>query len=526
VEPLTRLACLVLRRDTFVSLLGPLEALMAREKSAAAVSQRLARLQTKGAGVPAMPAEVLVKRRRRPRPGGPPEAWEVVRARGHLDEVQALRSAAAGARAPPALPACTEHHPTLSLALSLFLDGPCREVDAHIVSSTCAGAAALRSVSARCTLCVLESQWRHAPRASYANVPAKGRVTHPRGVACAAPGAAHRPGCPVCSNRLWLNRQCRLASLLRAGLLPGGRRQGRGAAGACGRRRAGRGRLLARVHCDRCAQYTALAQARLPGRRTRGARSPSAPRSRPPLAATHVSGRPLAFPEGSCFVFLTLVPMKGAEPDNPQHFHLPKRAAARRAEEASGRQYALKRMRKAAVVQCPEHVFCEQAITRNTAHPFCIRQYASFQARARAARDPDASRRPVPPVLLMRRAAALCCASPTPLWIASAAAPCPAPRVLLSQEEAQATAEAACCGWRPARRRARPPRDRARARRAAQDKYHLYLLFDLMSGGDLMDVLVAEARVVRRRIAQGAWRRACLAPKARAPPRPPSRGRR
>lgn len=51
------------------------------------------------------------------------------------------------------------------------------------------------------------------------------------------------------------------------------------------------------------------------------------------------------------------------------------------AEEATGRQYALKRMRKAAVVQCPEHVFCEQAITRNTAHPFCIRQYASFQAR-------------------------------------------------------------------------------------------------------------------------------------------------
>lgn len=29
----------------------------------------------------------------------------------------------------------------------------------------------------------------------------------------------------------------------------------------------------------------------------------------------------------------------------------------------------------------------------------------------------------------------------------------------------------------------------------AQDKYHLYFLFDLMSGGDLMDVLVAEAKV-------------------------------
>ena len=94
------------------------------------------------------------------------------------------------------------------------------------------------------------------------------------------------------------------------------------------------------------------------------------------------------------------------------------------AEESSGRSYAMKRMRKSGVVQCPEHVFCEQAITRNTAHPFCIRQYASFQ-----------------------------------------------------------------------------------------DKYHLYFLFDLMPGGDLMDVLVAEAKVIKRRIAQGAWRRACFAPK-------------
>ncbi len=39
-------------------------------------------------------------------------------------------------------------------------------------------------------------------------------------------------------------------------------------------------------------------------------------------------------------------------------------------------------MRKAAVVQCPEHVFCEQAITRNTAHPFCIRQYECERAPA------------------------------------------------------------------------------------------------------------------------------------------------
>lgn len=29
-----------------------------------------------------------------------------------------------------------------------------------------------------------------------------------------------------------------------------------------------------------------------------------------------------------------------------------------------------------------------------------------------------------------------------------------------------------------------------------QDKYHLYFLFDLLPGGDLMDVLVSEAKVI------------------------------
>ena len=46
-----------------------------------------------------------------------------------------------------------------------------------------------------------------------------------------------------------------------------------------------------------------------------------------------------------------------------------------------------------------------------------------------------------------------------------------------------------------------------------QDKYHLYMLFDLMLGGDLMDVLVAEAKVIKRRDPQGGWKRGCLAPK-------------
>ena len=63
----------------------------------------------------------------------------------------------------------------------------------------------------------------------------------------------------------------------------------------------------------------------------------------------------------------------------PQSAGRPYMPALLPAEESSARTYALKRMRKSAVVQCPEHVFCEQAITRNTAHPFCIRQYASFQ---------------------------------------------------------------------------------------------------------------------------------------------------
>ncbi|CAL5219420.1 g1249 [Coccomyxa viridis] len=216
VEATTQLRCLVLARDRFVDILGPLYSLMQREKSPAVVTQRLMRLQTKG--TPAhLPAEVLVKRKKRVRGGA--ETWEVVRARGHLDEVQELRASA---------PQSEKQGPQVVLTEGAILGG----------------------------------------------------------------GAFSR---------------------------------------------------------------------------------------------------------------VSIV-----------------------AEETSGRQYAMKRMRKSAVVQCPEHVFCEQTITRNTAHPFCIRQYASFQ-----------------------------------------------------------------------------------------DKLHLYFLFDLMPGGDLMDVLVAEARVIKRRIAQGTWKRACFAPKVK-----------
>jgi cGMP-dependent protein kinase 2 len=51
-------------------------------------------------------------------------------------------------------------------------------------------------------------------------------------------------------------------------------------------------------------------------------------------------------------------------------------------ESSTQRVFALKRMAKTAAVQCPEHVYCEQHISKNAANPFCMRQYASFKVRA------------------------------------------------------------------------------------------------------------------------------------------------
>jgi hypothetical protein len=49
-----------------------------------------------------------------------------------------------------------------------------------------------------------------------------------------------------------------------------------------------------------------------------------------------------------------------------------------------------------------------------------------------------------------------------------------------------------------------------------QDPYHLYFLFDLMSGGDLMDVLVAEAKIIKFPVPQkGSVRQGLLAPKVK-----------
>ena len=40
----------------------------------------------------------------------------------------------------------------------------------------------------------------------------------------------------------------------------------------------------------------------------------------------------------------------------------------------TGREYALKRMKMTDVMHCPEHVFCEQHITRVIQHPMIMRQ--------------------------------------------------------------------------------------------------------------------------------------------------------
>lgn len=88
VEAITDLACLALKRETFVDILGPLEELMRREKSPEVCTTRLLKLEAKG--TPShLPAEVRVKRRKHTK--NSMESWETIHARGHLDEVKELR---------------------------------------------------------------------------------------------------------------------------------------------------------------------------------------------------------------------------------------------------------------------------------------------------------------------------------------------------------------------------------------------------------------------------------------------------
>eukprot|EP00951_Prasinocladus_malaysianus_P019889 scaffold161631_cov38-Prasinocladus_malaysianus.AAC.2 len=61
IESVTKLVCLTLQRQTFVEILGPLQDLMAREKSEAVVSQRMNKLLTRGTPS-TVPAEVQIIR--------------------------------------------------------------------------------------------------------------------------------------------------------------------------------------------------------------------------------------------------------------------------------------------------------------------------------------------------------------------------------------------------------------------------------------------------------------------------------
>lgn len=94
VVAVTRLTCLTLDRENFISLLGPLEQLMAREKSPQVVGARLMKLASQG-GPSRQQAMVHIKRRRYSRTQNQ-WIWELVRAVGHLDEVLELKTTALG----------------------------------------------------------------------------------------------------------------------------------------------------------------------------------------------------------------------------------------------------------------------------------------------------------------------------------------------------------------------------------------------------------------------------------------------
>ena len=86
-----------------VNRLVPRCCLFPRIACAQVVTQRLMQLATKGTPVH-LPAEVIIRRRKRVRNSNGPstDTWEMVRARGHLDEVEQLKSSAAPpSSAPP-----------------------------------------------------------------------------------------------------------------------------------------------------------------------------------------------------------------------------------------------------------------------------------------------------------------------------------------------------------------------------------------------------------------------------------------
>ena len=78
------------------------------------VTQRLMKLATKGTPVH-LPAEVIIRRRKRVRNSTGPstDTWEMVRARGHLDEVEQLKSSAAPPSSESPVLQVSPHHSAL-----------------------------------------------------------------------------------------------------------------------------------------------------------------------------------------------------------------------------------------------------------------------------------------------------------------------------------------------------------------------------------------------------------------------------
>ena len=163
-------------------------------------------------------------------------------------------------------------------------------------------------------------------------------------------------------------------------------------------------------------------------------------------------------------------------------------------EETTARQFAMKRMTKGSAMQCPEHVYSEQQITRNMAHPFCLRQYASFQVGAWGVcvrgRSGDGRGG-------LHEARASGAEEGGAWWwgfgrvgVGDKALSKPHLSFLFDLMLGSASVDGRCRHVADSvlsRCHCFPP----------QDKFHLYFLFDLMPGGDLMDVLVAEAKVIK-----------------------------
>eukprot|EP00955_Chlamydomonas_euryale_P044476 352901-Chlamydomonas_euryale.AAC.9 len=319
VEASTQMVLLTLKRDTFTEILGPLENLMAREKSPQVVAQKMAKLLPRSSHAHRPPGEVLIKRKKKSRGS---DMWEVVRAKGHLDEVQELRKGGS----------------TLT-GLEIFavtaVAGRCcfRLFYGPLADETVQRGLVVRPPNRHILPPVLRRDQSPLASTSASSTAVFDRCSFKRARFNLASVRLNSCGC-TCGHTV--RTTCHLPYVLKVDanvrlvILSGP------CSCAVGVPVLFREFDLTVCDCYACADECA---------------DPETGKDSTSLLLTE--GQVLG---GGAFSRVSIV-----------------------TEDSTGRTYALKRMRKSAVVQCPEHVFCEQAITKNVAHPFCIRQYASFQ---------------------------------------------------------------------------------------------------------------------------------------------------